>query len=60
MEFTEREKAIIETAVDHFRTDAVANGNFDSASDAGRVAAKIREWRDDDAILVPTEGDDGQ
>ena len=60
MEFTEREKAIIEMAMEHFRTDAMVNGNFDSASDATKVAAKVQEWRDVNTKHYPKEGDDGQ
>ena len=50
MDFNEREKAIIEVAVQHFRTDCVTRGNFDAAQDATKVGEKVRQWRDDETI----------
>lgn len=50
MDFTEREKAIMEVAVQHFRTDCVTRGNFDAAEDATAVGEKLRAWRDEEAI----------
>lgn len=54
-QFTERQKAIIETALMHFSTDAAVNGTFNHSADARKVAEKVRGWRDEDGFVEAEE-----